>query len=214
MKNKSMVIFSVIALVLLFVGGGYMYKSNESQKIESIAKEQAAIFKREHSYTMGSDDAKVQLVEFFDPACGTCAQFHPYVKELMKEHEGNIQLVLRYAPFHTNSDKVVKMLEATKKQGMFMKTLEMLFGTQKYWISNHEANLDALWRFLPSVGLDMDKLIKDMKDPSLDAIVAQDIADAKTLGATKTPSYYVNGKPLQTFGLRQLKELINSELQK
>ncbi len=28
MKNKSMVIFSVVALILLFVGGGYFYKNN------------------------------------------------------------------------------------------------------------------------------------------------------------------------------------------
>lgn len=214
MKNKNIVIFSIVALVLLFVAGGYVYKNNETQKLTAMAKDQAAVFKRDYSYTIGSDDAKVQLVEFFDPACETCAQFHPYIKELMIEHEGNIQLVLRYAPFHPDSDKVVKMLEAAKKQGMFIKTLEMTFGVQKYWASHHKPNLDALWRFLPSVGLDMDKLIEDMKDPKLDKIIAQDLADAKTLGATKTPSYYVNGKPLQTFGLRQLKELIKTELNK
>jgi len=60
----------------------------------------------------------------------------------------------------------------------------------------------------------MEQLIKDLKDPEIQGIIAQDIADGKVLGATKTPSYYVNGKPLQQFGLRQLKELINQELNK
>ena len=40
------------------------------------------------------------------------------------------------------------------------------------------------------------------------------IEDGKKLGATKTPSYYVNGKPLQEFGLQNLKDLIQSEMDK
>ena len=44
--------------------------------------------------------------------------------------------------------------------------------------------------------------------------VRQDIEDGKKLGATKTPSYYVNGKLLQEFGLQNLKDLIQSEMDK
>lgn len=212
MKNKKIILISLLVLISVFSGARYMYNLNESKQLNDIAKNSASVFKREYSYTQGSDDAKVQLVEFFDPACETCAQFHPYVKEIMKEHEGKIQLVLRYAPFHPGSDQVVKMLEATKKQGLFMETLELTFATQKYWASHHQPNLGVLWSTLPSVGLDMKQLIKDMKDPKLDEILAQEIADGKTLGATKTPSYYVNGRTLQKFGLEELKELINSEL--
>ena len=214
MKNKKIVLFSIIALLVLFVGFGYQYNKSESEKLTTLAKEKAMLFKRDYSYTMGPDDAKVQLVEFFDPACETCAQFHPYVKEIMKENEGNIQLVLRYAPFHNGSDKVVAMLEATKKQGMFMKTLELAFAIQPYWASHGTPNLGVLWSALPKIGLDMEKLMIDMKNPEIQGIIAQDIADGKVLGATKTPSYYVNGRPLQQFGLRQLKELINEELNK
>lgn len=212
MKNKNMVIFSVIALILLFIGGGYVYKNKQNEEMAAVAKANAAIFVREHSIIKGNPDAKVELVEFFDPACGTCAQFHPYVKEIMKKNEGKIKLVYRYAPFHRNSDYAVKMLIGAKKQGKFEEALEMMFDTQQYWVQNHAANLDVLWKILHKTSLDMEKLSKDMMDPKLDLIVAQDLADAKVLNATKTPSYYVNQKPLQQFGLQQLKDLINSEL--
>jgi len=107
------------------------------------------------------------------------------------------------------------MLEATKRQGMFMKTLEMAFAIQPYWATHHgEPKLGILWGALPKIGLNMEKLIEDMKDPKIQEIIAQDVADGKVLGATKTPSYYVNGKPLQQFGLQQLKDLINQELNK
>jgi len=214
MQNKKVVLFSIVALLLVFVGFGYQYNKSESEKLTTLAKEKAMLFKRDYSYTIGPDDAKVQLVEFFDPACETCAAFHPHVKDIMKEHEGKIQLVLRYAPFHNGSDKVVAMLEATKKQNMFMQTLEMTFAIQPYWASHGTPKLGVLWSALPKIGLDMDKLVEDMKNPAIHGIITQDIADGKVLGATKTPSYYVNGRPLQQFGLQQLKDLINEELNK
>ncbi len=188
MKNKKVVSISLILMLMLFVVAGYLYNKNKSDKLTQMAQEKASLFKRDASFTQGSDDAKVQLVEFFDPACETCAQFHPYIKEIMKENDGKIQLVLRYAPFHNGSVEVVKMLEATKRQGLFMKTLEMTFGMQRYWTVNHQVRLDILWSMLPRVGLDMEKLIDDMKDPEITRIVEQDIEDAATLGATKTPS--------------------------
>ena len=60
-----------------------------------MSEKQALPFERVNSFTIGNVNAKVQLVEFFDPACETCAQFHPYVKDIMKQNEGKIKLVLR-----------------------------------------------------------------------------------------------------------------------
>lgn len=213
MQNKKIVIISIVCLVALFFVGGYVYKNKQSEEIASNVKANYSALVREHSYVKGNKNAKVELVEFFDPACGTCAQFHPYVKEIMKKNDGNIKLVLRYAPFHKNSDEVVKMLEATKKQGKFDEVLELVFVTQQYWVKNHVGQLNILWQILlKSELVDMNRLADDLKDPKLDEIVKQDLADAKTLGASKTPSYFVNGKPLENFGLNQLVDLINSEL--
>ena len=125
--------------------------------------------------------------------------------ESMEKNKDKIQLVLRYAPLHKDSDKVVVMLEATKKQDMFLESLEASFKTQRNWAGHNGHNLNNLWGTLSDLGLDMDKLLEDMKDPELMKIVIQDIEDGRKLGATKTPSYYVNGKPLQQFGLQNLK---------
>ena len=213
MQNKKVVIISLIVLVLVFLGAGYAYKANKSEQTASNVKANYSALVREHSVVVGNKDAKVELVEFFDPACETCAQMHPLVKEIMKKNEGNIKLVLRYAPYHNGSKNVVVMLEATKKQNKFHEVLELIFKTQSIWIAHHNVDLNKLWGVLVQSGLmDMNQLIEDMKNPALIKIVEQDLADAKTLKASKTPSYYVNGKPLQVFGLQNLKDLINSEL--
>lgn len=212
MNKRNVVIFSALVLIVLFAVAGVMYKNYQSDELEKMAKERAELFERPYSWSMGNKNAKVHLVEFFDPACETCAQFYPLVKNIMKENEGNIRLTLRYAAFHENSDKVVMILEAARKQGKFIETLEMIFATQKYWTEHHKANIKKLWSLLPRVGIDMNRLVEDLKDPKLMEIVRQDLKDARALGAEKTPSYFVNGKPLQRFGYKELKELIYSEL--
>lgn len=213
MQNKKLVLISTLVLLVLFFVVGYIYKNNESQKYTKMSQEQSKLFQRDYSFVVGNENAKVQLVEFFDPACGTCAMFHPLVKDIMKENEGKIKLVLRYAPFHENSDYAVMMLEGAREQGLFLEALELMFETQVYWVQHHVVNPRELWYILSNLkGLDMEKLGQFMNSKKADERIKQDLADAQMLGASKTPSYFVNGKPLLEFGLENLKKLIKSEL--
>lgn len=212
MKKQYMVFISVVFLFLSFALGAYIYKNLQAKKYDFMARENASTFVREHSQTLGSDDAKVYLVEFSDPACETCSAFHPFVKELMAANPGKIKLVVRYAPFHDGADYAVKILEAAKKQGKYWETLEVMFGFQRYWTRHHKVIPDMLWKLLPKAGLDLDKIRADMNDPKIEEIIRQDLSDAKALNVRKTPGYFVNGKPLQRFGHKQLKALIDSEI--
>jgi protein-disulfide isomerase len=212
MKKQSIVLFSSIFLILLFALGVYIYKSQQAKKIGFMARENASTFVREHSLTLGSDDAKVYLVEFSDPACETCSAFHPFVKKLMAANPGKIKLVVRYAPFHDGADYMVKILEAARKQGKYWETLEVMYKTQRYWASHHNPQPQLIWKFLPRTGLDLEKIKNDMNDPEIEKLIKQDLADAKTLNVKKTPGFFVNGKPLQSFGYKQLQELIEASI--
>jgi len=214
MKKQFIVLISVVFLILLFVLGVNIYKSQQAKKYGFMAQENASTFIREYSQTLGSDDAKVYLVKFSDPACETCSAFHPFVKKLMADNQGKIKLVIRYAPFHDGADYFVKILEAAKRQGKFWETLDVMYKTQRYWASHHNPKPQLIWRFLPRVGLDLEKIRKDMNNPEIVGIINQDLADAKTLNVRKTPGFFVNGKPLSSFGYKQLKELVDSEISK
>jgi protein-disulfide isomerase len=214
MKKQNIVIFSGIFLIFLFVLGIYLYKDRQAKNFDFMAQENASIFVREHSQTLGSDDAKVYLIEFSDPACETCASFHPFVKNLMAANPGKIKLVVRYALFHDGSDYVAKILEAARKQGKYWETLEAIYKYQSSWASHHNPQPRLIWKFLPSVGLDIEKIRKDMNDPEIAKLIKQDLADAKTLNVRKTPGFFVNGRPLVRFGYNQLKELVEAEINK
>jgi len=208
------IVFGVacLSLILVFVFGSSYYKGKQAEKYGFMAKENVSTFVRDHSPTMGSDDAKVYLIKFTDPACETCAAFAPFVKQAMAANPGKIKLVLRYAPFHDGADYFVKILEAAKKQGKYWETLDVMYTTQNTWASHHNPQPDKIWQFLSKTELDIEQVKKDMNDPAIVKIIEQDLADAKTLNVQKTPGFFVNGKPLQEFGSRQLQVLIESEI--
>ena len=198
--------------IMGFLFASSYYKGEQAEKYSFMARENASLFVREHSQTLGSDDAKVYLVEFMDPACETCAAFSPFVKQIMAAYPGKIKLVLRYAPFHDGADYFVKILEAAKKQGKYWETLDVLYKSQPYWASHHNPQPQRAWQFIPQAGVDLSRIQKDMNDPAIAKIIEQDLADAKELNVQKTPGFFVNGRPLQTFGYQQLQDLILSEI--
>jgi len=204
--------FACLVLFLAFIFASTFYKDKQTEKFGFLAQENASVFVRDHSQTLGSDDAKVYLIEFMDPACETCAVFYPFVKQMMAENPGRIKLVLRYAPFHEGADYFVKILEAAKKQGKYWETLEVMYRSQGYWASHHNPQPEKIWQFLPMAGLDIERIKKDMNDPAIEQLIQQDLADAKTLNVQKTPGFFANGKPLQNFGYQQLQELVYSEI--
>jgi protein-disulfide isomerase len=209
MNKKSTFMAGAGLLVLALAVGGFVYKSrSDAQTAQTAAQNQLALV-RPHSPTFGDAQAPVHVVEFFDPACGTCADFYPFVKGLMAANPGKIRLSVRYAPFHPGSDQVVKVLEAARKQGQFRQALEALFASQSVWVQNHKAQVDLIWAPLSSLGLDMERLRSDMNSPDIAQLVKQDLADANTLGVAMTPEFFVNGKPLPKFGYEDLKKLVD-----
>lgn len=212
MSKQKIVLFSIAALILLFVVATVGYNTSKSKEAELIAKKHEEVFIREYSTVIGNSDAKVTIVEFLDPACETCRAFYPIIKDILKKNDGKIKHVIRYAPFHPGSDYVIKLLEATKKQGKYTQALEALFRYQSQWASHHSPNIQVVWKIMSSIGLDTQQLKNDFNNPELDKLIQQELADAKQLGVKKTPQYFVNGKILQKFGHEQLLELIDSEL--
>jgi len=132
----------------------------------------------------------------------------------MNANPGKIKLTLRYATFHQNVDQVVKVLEAARKQGKYWETLDVVMATQPQWTEGHAARLDLLWPLIGNLGLDIDQLKQDMASPAIAQIIQQDMADVRALDVRQTPEFFVNGKPLPSFGAEQLQNLVEEELAK
>ena len=212
MKKNIIVVAAGVMFVVLFIVATTLYNKQKDKEISSASLENIEHIQREYSPTIGPLDAKVTIVEFFDPACGTCSAFYPFVKKLMNDNPGKVNLVLRYLPLHQNSDVIVSIFEAARLQNRFWETLERAYQTRGAWIDNHVSRPEKFLKQLGGLGLDMEKLIKDIQSAEIARRVKQDMLDAQQLKVNKTPGFFVNGKPLVHFGYQQLQQLVESEI--
>jgi protein-disulfide isomerase len=212
MKKNIIVIGSVLMMALLFAVGAYVVKQTKTQSVSNQASANEEPFVRAQSLVLGNPNAKVTLVEFFDPACEACSWIHPHVKKILAKYPNKLKIVIRYAPFHKGADYYVKVLEAARKQGKYSQTLEMLFSSQSYWASHNQAKPELANEVLKYTTLDLVQLKKDIEHPDIAAILKQDLEDVALLNIKKTPSFFVNSKPLLSFGVSQLQDLVEAEI--
>jgi protein-disulfide isomerase len=203
---------AVATVLLVVLAGRLLFTSKATQPSPSAATANAAVLASEHSPTLGDASAVVHIVEFLDPACETCAQLYPYVKQMLADNPGRIRLSIRHVPFHQGAEFVVRLLEASRGQDKYWQTLEALLATQARWAPHHTVQPDLVWPAIAGVGLDTERLRADMNAPAVAERMQRDIDDARALKVTATPEYFVNGRPLPSFGLQQLQDLVNEEL--
>lgn len=212
MNKQAQVPIVGALLLIVFAIAVLVYNEKKGDTMNEAASNNASLLIRDYSPKIGPADAKVTIVEFFDPACGTCKAFYPFVKQIMSANPGRVNLVLRYLPLHKGSDYVVKLLEAARLQNKFWETLEVIYQTQEQWASHHNPQPEMLWSLLRGSGLDLSKAREDMASSTIAQRVQQDLADARQLQVDKTPGFFVNGKPLVQFGSDQLVQLVNEQV--
>ncbi|MBL8388133.1 MAG: thioredoxin domain-containing protein [Hydrogenophaga sp.] len=233
MNSKKITVAALVAIVLVFFFLGmnaYQKRVQQSQaeKVSQAISQSAPSGSpadgqakpadnrliRFHSPVFGPSNAPVTIVEFFDPACEACRAFYPIVKNILQQYPNDVRLVLRYAPFHAGSDQVVKLLEASKRQNKYQPVLESLLAAQPQWADHGQPNLALAYQAAEAAGLDIKKAQADAQGSDIEAVLQQDIEDLTALEVTKTPTFFVNGRGLPSFGDQQLMALVAEEVAK
>ncbi|KRB96384.1 disulfide bond formation protein DsbA [Hydrogenophaga sp. Root209] len=215
MNAKRFTVIGLVAVVALFFYLGmnaYQKRVQTAQEVQVKAEQTRLV--RMHSPVFGPQGAPVTIVEFFDPACETCRAFYPIVKNLMAQYPTDVRLVIRYAPFHQGSDQVVKLLESAKSQGKYQTVLEAVLAAQPSWADHGQPNIETAFKVAEQAGLDLVKARQDIEKPGMQSLLQQDIEDLTALQVTKTPTFFVNGRSLPSFGPEQLAALVAEEVAK
>lgn len=212
--RKLSVIGLVAALAVFFYLGMSAYQKRVQTEQDVQVQSGQTRLVRMHSPVLGPQAAPVTIVEFFDPACETCRAMYPIVKNPMAQYPNDVKLVIRYAPFHQGSDRVVKLLEAAKSQGKYQTVLEAVLAAQPAWADHGQPDIDTAFKVAEQAGLDMAKARQDMEKPGMQALLQQDGEDLTALQVTKTPTFFVNGRSLPSFGPDQLAALVADEVGK
>ena len=203
-----------VLVLALFAAANFYRSSQETEQAEQLeqAAEDPSHFERPHSRTLGPADARVTLVEFFDPECEACRAVHPMVKDLLARYPDDVRLVQRYMPLHSNSVYAAGALEAAGAQGRYWEMLDALFRNQPVWGSHTKPRPDLIPGYAKELGLDMAAFERFLEEGSHRSIVAVDAADGKALGVRGTPTFYVNQRLLPRLGYEPLVAMIEEEL--
>ncbi|MBA2405257.1 MAG: DsbA family protein [Bdellovibrionales bacterium] len=214
MNNKTtwIIVAALAVLAGFYYAASTFYKTQEAAKVATEVKENSSTLVPDYAIRKGSPDAKVTIVEFFDPECESCREFNPYMHAIMNDYAGKVQLVMRYAAFHGNSIFAIKILEAARKQDKYWEALEIMFQHQPEWGNHHHPRPELVWNYLPRLGIDVDKIKADMEDPAIQKIIEQDTKDGQALSVRGTPTFFVNGKQLEQFGPDFLRAAIDEAL--
>jgi protein-disulfide isomerase len=159
----------------------------------------------------GPASAKVTLVHFFDYQCPFCVRVHPTIEELLKDYPKDVRVayMMHPLPMHQNAMPAAQAAMAARAQGKFPEMHDKLF-----------ANATALSRdkyleIAKDLGLDMKKFTADLDANAYKTTIDAQAAEAMKIGASGTPSTFVNGRflsgaqPVEAF-----KKLIDEEIAK
>lgn len=210
--NRPIIIFmTAIVAVGIFIAGALIYSASSKKQVSATSAENETTLVREHAPVIGPANAPVTIVEFFDPACEACRAFYPLIKDILATFEGKVRVVIRYASFHPQSEEAIRLLEAARKQDKFEVVLERILNVQPKW-APHGRSGDNIWTLLEGTGLDIERAKLDATHSDINAVLHKDTTDIQTIGVRQTPTFFVNGKPLPSFGAEQLYMLVRDEV--
>ncbi|HEU5136728.1 MAG TPA: thioredoxin domain-containing protein [Steroidobacteraceae bacterium] len=178
-----------------------------------LTHDQLARLVQPHSPVFGRKNARVTVVEVLDPACEACKAFAPVVEQLLFLYPEDVRVVVRYADFHPVSLQAIRLLEAARAQDKVHEVLSALFNRQQEWASHTAPNPAQAWVIASEAGLDMGRARQDALAKSVDEMLHIEAKDLNALKVERTPTFFVNGKPLPVFGAEELMALVASEVQ-
>ncbi|MDQ7028222.1 MAG: DsbA family protein [Anaerolineae bacterium] len=139
---------------------------------------------------IGSADAPVVIIEFSDFRCPYCGRFATTTMgPLLEEYGDYVYFVYRdFAILGAESVSAAIAAECANEQGEFWAYHDLLFANQQ------NLNQSAYIAFAGELGLDVDAFTGCIDNETYLAEVRADTAAAQQLGATGTPTFYINGR--------------------
>ena len=158
------------------------------------AKITSATFMENGSPILGDPNAPITVVEFGDYQCFFCNKFfHETEDSILKNYieTGKVKVILKdFTIIGADSITAANAAHCASDQGKFWEYHDTLYN---HWTgeNNGWASSDNLLQFAGDLGLDMDEFSKCMTDSKHAKSIANSNQDAKDLGLTGTPAFFI-----------------------
>lgn len=230
---RKLPIIAISALVIAFLSlCFYSFNQNQAydQWIASLDRSKY-IEKDERNGNIGDNfevtkDAKVMIIEYADYQCPGCATTFPFLSDVVKEYKGKVGLIFRsfILSYHKNGTAAAYAANAAALQGYWQPFATLLFKNQSEWedlsSDKRDAKFKTYFEEATAKKGNTEQFFKDMNDEAVKKKVKADMAVARLVKISETPTIFVNGQKLSTNSVNEadfkknLKNLIDEELKR
>lgn len=157
----------------------------------------------------GRADAPVTVVMFCDFQCPRCAEAAPMVDQLWSSYPTDMRVIYRHFPIekaHADAGRAAEASMCALDQGRFWDMYHSMLANQT------ELDLSGLIRQAGDLGLDSRAFSTCLESGRHRAEWKRDQADGVSLGVGGTPTFFVNGTPMEGPDLAQLDAAIRAAL--
>lgn len=155
----------------------------------------------ELGYDQGRPDAPIRVIEFSDFGCGYCRKFHVETfPTLAEEFIEPGKVVWKYVPFvlgmFPNAVEAANAGECAGEQGRFAAVRDRLFEEQAEWRKAGDP-FEVFYEYAEEEGLDAARFRACVEEGWMADRVRRSVQAGHRLGVRGTPTFVVNGFPLQ-----------------
>jgi protein-disulfide isomerase len=149
-------------------------------------------------HVLGSDSAPVEIVEFADFECPSCARFAilewPEVQQRLLP-TGRLKWRFMNFPLqgHTASPPAHLAAGCAGEQGRFFEMMDAIFNRQNEWASERNP-ARKIRDYAKQLGLDLSRFDACVETAHAKPGVDADYAEGERLGVNATPTFFVNGR--------------------
>lgn len=151
-----------------------------------------ALFRHPNDPIGGNPRGKVTIVEFFDYQCSHCVNMAPVIDGIIRSNP-SVRVVFKEFPIRGDiSIFAARAALAANMQGKYQAFNRALFNT------NQALSEDVILGIAQSVGLNMQKLKKDMNSMAVYQALRANSTLARDLNLQGTPVYFIGKTNAQT----------------
>jgi protein-disulfide isomerase len=169
----------------------------------NLAARRQEVFEDPASPVAGNPKGDVSLVEFFDYRCPYCKQVEPSLEALLKE-DRQLRLVYKEMPVLGQASTIAaRAALAARSQGKYDEFHRALM------TAKGQMDEATVYKVAGSVGLDVERLKKDMAAPEVDKAIKANLDLADALDIRGTPGFVIGDEIVPgAVDLNTLKQLI------
>jgi protein-disulfide isomerase len=146
----------------------------------------------ENNYFTGAEDPRLVIVEFSDFTCPFCKNSYTTIREIGRRFGEEVKIIYRdYPVLSETSVNLALAARCAGEQGLFWNMHDKLF--QHQGISEKE-EVEALAN---QVGVNLARFNDCIDSQRYYADIAQDLADAKSVKISGTPTWFIGGQRLE-----------------